>query len=283
MLKAFVSLGETLSLTKTCEQIGATRQTVRRHISDLEEIIGHKLFSIVERQYQLTPSGISHMDGAAKILRSVDIWSGVADLKSTVADGLELEEYTDADGRKFFSQQHPVSSIAINGLPLMKKSLEAWGTASGAIEHPAMAPIRPYLVLMRRGPSGWVFVDIGPESAYANWFGWKWSKSAIGMLVNDDSMGEDYTDFVSKAYNRVSTEGSVRLDHIYAHLLNAKSEQVPVTFQRLLLGCTFPDGTPGLILVAAGTSNVEIHGLKESELPEIPSDQIMDGVLDDNN
>jgi hypothetical protein len=200
MLRAFVCLSRHLNLSKACDELGATRQTVRRHITELEAIKGDKLFEVEERRYRLTPFGRGSLAGARSILQQIDAWSGQSALTRQLSGGLESSRYTDADGRAFYSQQHPVSKIALNGLPLVRKALVAWGNAETQIEHEAMEIIRPYAVLYRKGPAGWVFVDVGPESAYARWFGWAWSKSAIGKLMNEDNVGDEFNEFISGAY-----------------------------------------------------------------------------------
>lgn len=276
MLRAFVCMSRTLNLSKACQELGATRQTVRRHISDLERIRGEKLFEVVDRQYHLTPHGQASLDGAKSILLQLDTWSGQSSLRKKTSGGLESSRYVDSDGRGFLSQQHPVSKIALNGLPLLKKALVAWGNAETRIEHEAMKVIRPYSVLYRQGPLGWVFVDIGAESAYAKWFGWAWSKSAIGKLMTEDNVGDEFNEFIAGAYSRIYEEGGVRLDHLFAYLPKDGGDPLPVTFQRLLLGCVFPDGTPGLNVLAVITEKVEIDDLNEEDRPNLPEDLIMD-------
>lgn len=283
MLRAFVCMSRNLNLSKTCDELGATRQTVRRHITDLERIKGEQLFKVVDRQYHLTPYGQASLDGAKEILLQLDTWAGQSSLSKQVSGGLEASRYVDADGRAFYSQQHPVSKIAINGLPLMKRALVSWGNAEARIEHEAMEVIRPYTVIYRKGPTGWVFVDIGTESAYAKWFGWAWSKSAIGKLMNEDNVGDEFNEFIAGAYSRIYEEGGVRIDHLFAYLPKDGGDPLPVTFQRLLLGCVFPDGTPGLSVLAAITNQVEIDALDDSSKPEIPADLVMDspsGIAD---
>ena len=279
MLRAFVCMSRTLNLSKTCQELGATRQTVRRHLTDLERIRGEQLFEVSDRQYRLTSSGRECLDGAKNLLLQLDSWAGQSKLKKNVHRGLESSSYTDADGREFFSQQHPVSQIAMNGLPLMQEALSAWGRAGTRIEHKAWEVIRPYTVLFRKSAHGWVFVDIGTESAYAKWFGWTWSRSAIGKLMEEDNVGDEFNEFVSGAYSRIYEEGGIRLDHLYAHLPKDGGDPVPGTFQRLLLGCVFPDGTPGLSLLAVITRQVEIDALGEDYPSNIPDKLIMDDVL----
>jgi hypothetical protein len=276
MLRAFVCLSRHLNLSKACDELGATRQTVRRHITELEAIKGDKLFEVEERRYRLTPIGRGSLAGARSILQQIDAWSGQSALTRQLSGGLESSRYTDADGRAFYSQQHPVSKIALNGLPLVRTALVAWGNAETQIEHEEMEIIRPYAVLYRKGPAGWVFVDVGPESAYARWFGWTWSKSAIGKLMNEDNVGDEFNEFISGAYSRIYNEGGVRLDHLFAYLPKDGGDPLPVTFQRLLLGCVFPDGTPGLLVLAVITKQVEIDALEDGDIPDLPDELIMD-------
>ena len=280
MLRAFVSLSGTLNLSKTCDELGATRQTVRRHITDLEAIKGESLFEVSDRQYRLTPHGHAALPGAQSILFQLDAWSGQSALTRNISGGLELSTYTDADGRHFHSQQHPVSKIALNGLPLVRKALVAWANAEAKIEHAAMEDIRPYAILFRKGPAGWVFVEVGQESAYAKWFGWTWSRSAIGKLLNEDDTGDEYNEFIAGAYSRIYDEGGVRYDHILVHVSRDGGAPQPATFQRLLLGCVFPDGTPGLYVLVVITKQVEIDALDPADIPDLAPELIMDSLPD---
>ncbi|WP_299504684.1 LysR family transcriptional regulator [uncultured Roseobacter sp.] len=277
MLRAFVTLGKNLNLTKTCEELGVARQTVRRHINELEGIKGQPLFSVQNREYSLTPFGNALLADAEIILRQIKAWSGQSRLTRRSSNWLEIAHYLDASEREFFSQQHPISKIAEDGLPIMKRTLSAWGKAHTQIEDPAMADVRPYLVIYRKNPSGWICVEIGVKSAYAKWFGWTWSKSAIGKLSEADNAGDDYNDFISGAYARIHGEGGVRLDHLFAYLpRESNPDPIPISFQRLLMGCAFPDGAPGLAVLVLMTNQVEIDALPEKDVLFVPNDLVMD-------
>ena len=253
---------------------------MRRHFTDLDVIFGEPIFEVVERQYHLTAHGHELLDEAKSLLLRFDSWAGQCSLKMNASGGLEKLQYTDADGNVFHSQQHPVSQIALKGLPIMKTAFAAWAKAETQIEHEAMDQVRPYTVIFRKGPTGWVFAHVGKESAYARWFGWSWSRSAIGKLINEDNVGEQYNEFIEGAYSRIYDEGGVRLDHIFAHLPKDGGDPEPGMFQRLLLGGVFPDGTPGLILVAAITEQIDIDALEEADRPQLPLHLIMDSLPD---
>ena len=276
MLRAFVSLGRTLNLSQTCLELGATRQTVRRHIRDLEQIKGEALFDLVERQYRLTPFGRSSIVEAKFLLLKLETWAGLSNLKRDSSSGLEKLQYTDSIGRVYRSEQHSVSKIGMNGLPIIRKTFVAWGNAEAQFESDAMEKIWPYALLFRKGPSGWVFVRVGRESAYARWFGWEWSTSAIGKLISDDNIADEYNEFSLGAYARIYDEGGVRLDHVFAYLEKDGGDPKPVTFQRLLLGGVFPDGTSGLIVLSALTEQIDIQSLDAADRPKLDRDLIMD-------
>jgi hypothetical protein len=277
MLRAFVCLSETLNLSRACKELNATRQTVRRHITELEEIKGGKLFRVVDRQYQLTTLGSASLERAKSILRDVDAWSGQSALTKQSLDGMESSRYASGDGRIFYSQQHPISKISTNGSPLLQGTFAAWGQAGTRVEDEAMKAIRPFTVLYRKSADGWIFVDIGERSAYAEWFGWTWSKSAVGKLMQDDNVGDEFNEFIAGAYTRIFNEGGVRLDHLIAHLpKTGLSDLVPVTFHRLLMGCVFPDDTPGLLVLVVITRDVEIDAVEPSDLPHMPDEFLMD-------
>ena len=266
MLRAFESLARTLNLSETAENLGTTRQTVRRHISELEACRGGTLFSLHRQSYALTPLGASSLSGARSMLRQAERWSQGEIKSASGFQHLEYAQSSSGEGGKFLCQQHPVSAVSLYGTPLVQRTLTAWGAALAQIEAPEMVEIRPYLAIYRRSSEGWVCVEIGEKSTYARWFGWTWAKSAVGRLSEEDLAGQEYNSFISDAYDRIHGEGGVRLDHLFAHLPRESSEHpVPVTFQRLLMGCVFPDGTPALIVMPDVTSKVEIDGLSEAD------------------
>jgi len=57
MIRSFSTLAKRLNLSHAVEELGSTRQTVRRHIDNLEEIKGVVLFRVVDRRYELTEAG----------------------------------------------------------------------------------------------------------------------------------------------------------------------------------------------------------------------------------
>ncbi len=273
MLRAFDGLGRSLNLSETAENLGITRQTVRRHISDLEAIRGGPLFELKKQSYALTPLGKSSLSGARSIFRQAVRWSR-GEVSSTGGfQHLEYARYVSANGTIYLCQQHPVSAVSLCGTALVQQALMAWGGSLARIEGSLMVRMRPHLAIYRRSAEGWVCVEIGENSTYAKWFGWTWAKSAVGRLSEDDRAGDEYNRFVAGAYDQIQGEGGVRFDHNFAHLLRENSDDpVPITFQRLLMGCVFPDGAPALAVMTSVTSNVQIDGFSEEDRATVSND-----------
>ena len=65
MIRSFVTLAQTLNLSHAVAQLASTRQTVRRHIQQLEKAMGAPLFTIENRRYSLTKVGVEALPEAA--------------------------------------------------------------------------------------------------------------------------------------------------------------------------------------------------------------------------
>ena len=283
MLRAFDELARSLNLSEAAETLGVTRQTVRRHITELEESRGGPLFALRKQTYELTPTGKAALSGARSILRQVDRWSRGEVNSTSGFQHLEYAKYVSNGGKKFLCQQHPVSAVSHCGTQMIQQSLMAWGSAMARIEGSAMINMRPHLAIYRRSSEGWVCVEIGETSTYAKWFGWTWAKSAVGRLSEDDRAGGDYNKFIADAYERILGEGGVRFDHTFAHLPRESSDQpVPITFQRLLMGCTFPDGAPALAVMTSVTPNVQIEGLSQEDQATVSKEILKEFAIHEN-
>lgn len=256
-----MTLADTLNLSQTAEALATTRQTVRRHIDALEEEKGAPLFRLDGQAYVLTDFGRASLEDARLILNDVHRWAKSGVIVSRSSKYLEQARFLDSEGRLFLSQQHPVSQISRKGTDLVKRTFAAWGQSGGEISSPAFEAVGPSLVTYRGSAAGWVCVAVGQQSAYAKWFGSTWAQSAIGRLLHEDNAGDDVNDFVYAAYDRIYSTGSIRFDHVMAHLPRPDSvDPVPVTFHRLLIGCLFPDGAPALIVLVDITQDVDIPG-----------------------
>lgn len=274
MMRSFTTLASTLNLSHAVKELGSTRQTLRRHISLLEETKGVQLFTLKDRQYALTEAGKEALPEAQAILARGDAWLFG---KSKVLDGLQYLHHVEDDGWCHYQQQKPVSSIFSSKSTMLKSIVCAWSEAGGQLEHEAFQPVRNFCTVSRRHQGNWLFTEVGSESAYVTWFGWAMARSSIGRALAEMPGGDGFGRLVNQAYDEIEATQSIRLDHVFT--LFPKGEDAvmtPISYERLLLGARYPDNSFAMISVARRTYDVEIEGVSNEMLREMPEDMLMD-------
>ena len=79
MLRSFVTLAETQNLSQTVELLGVSRQTVRRHVRELELARGTVFFEPGESRYSLTEAGKNAAEDAQNLIMGMAEWvDGIA-------------------------------------------------------------------------------------------------------------------------------------------------------------------------------------------------------------
>ena len=273
MLRSFTRLAATLNLSHAVRELGSTRQTVRRHVAQLEELKGGALFLVSERQYALTELGRSILPETLDLLARANGWlSG----QSEMIDGLQYLRRQDPDGFFYFQQQQPIGKLFGSTSSLLPDVMKAWVHAGGHLEHEAMEPIRPHCTMFRRAGDDWLFTEVGEESSFVSWFGWTVSRSSIGRAIAEMPGGGNFGHLANASYGEVETNQSVRLDHIYTLLpKGTKAEMLPISFERLLLGARFPDDSFAMISAVRRTYDVEIKSVSQDMLRQMPEDMLM--------
>ena len=71
-LESFQAVAKTLSFTGAARRLGVPQSTVSRHISDLEQQLGAKLFYRTKRDVQLTEEGRAFLPYTGEILAAAE-------------------------------------------------------------------------------------------------------------------------------------------------------------------------------------------------------------------
>ena len=286
MLRSFATLARTLNLSETVRTLGKTRQTIRRHINSLEEIKGCKLLVLEQRGYRLTDEGKRCLEEAESILLQTEMWLGGSLASTDTISGLTNLNFVDDNGNPCMALQHPLHRLWHDSPPILQASFQAWTEARFNIKHAAMDRVRAYLMLFRQVEDLWICAAIGNKSSYATWFSAKWVNSAVGNqlgstaprgFLRDQQMTSLFNELTGYAYSSALKQGNARLDHIYAYLTRDDGNPPqPVSYQRLLLGCKYPDGQDVLAVVIARTNRIEIQGLESDGHIPMPSELEME-------
>ncbi len=260
LLRSYTVLARTLNLSKAVRELGSTRQTVRRHIKLLEEQKGQALFRLEERQYYLTDAGKRCLKEAEDLLERSEAW---LDNRSGQGDNLHSIACEEKDGcPPYYLQQYSLAHLWQEGTPLLQYGFKCWANAKGKTENIEESGIHPYLMFFRQLDDRWICVETGRKSAYATWYGWRRGRSSVGRDVMDLLEVPVFANHLAQPFNEVKNNGSVRLDHIFTKVMDEENgTMVPVSYQRLLMGCRFPDGNFALAILVDPTLDIEIPGL----------------------
>ena len=277
MLGSFSSLARTLNLTQTTEELGVSRQTIRRHIRDLEELRGAPLFNFHERKYSLTEFGKEALVEAEMILLKAKYWT--CDQTSTV-NGLYAGAEILEDQTPFYVQQHKLSDIWRMAPPIIIEGFRAWASSGFQLEAPEMLLIRDYLAVFRKRNSEWICTEMGDNSAVASWRGLAAARSAVGTVFDVNPLGIDATRSLMDAHESVIRTGGAWYDHISTRQQREpKGAKYPVHYQRLVLYFEFPDGQPAAASLSARTNKIEISNMPSSDFQAMPESDLMDSIV----
>ena len=127
MIRSFVTLAATLNLSHAIKDLCSTRQTVRRHISTLEEAMGAPLFFVDDRQYFLTDAGNNALADAKDILARGTTW--LRGQSSSIGHLQHLK--AKVDDWDFYQEQQPLGRIWSDNSLLLRETFRAWAMSAG--------------------------------------------------------------------------------------------------------------------------------------------------------
>lgn len=273
MLRSFTMLAKHLNLSRAVSEINSTRQTVRRHIDQLEELKGGPLFYLKDRQYQLTDLGRSVLPEAQDLVARAEGW---ATGKSSLVNGLQRLEHLQDDGWFLYQQQHPLGKLFQSKHPMLRNVLQAWAASGGELEHESMNAVRADVMVFRRINDEWLCVEIGENSSFMSWFGRATAQSSIGRSMDLFPGGDGFGHLLRLAYLEVETTGGVRLDHTLTRVARVEGgDPVTLSFQRLLAAARFPDGSFAMISAVVRSYDVELQGVDDTTRMGMPEELLM--------
>jgi biotin operon repressor len=266
MLRSFVTLADTLNVSRAVQLLGVTRQTLRRHIETLEASRGQQLFTVEDRQYRLTDEGCQAVQEARSLLERGRAW---LESEAGHRDGLFQFTLSREDGYFYHLQQHPISRVWTHEGPVMKEAIKAWAQSEGHIEHPAFQDVRPHALVFRFLDDHWLCAEVGEASDFARWYGWSWARSSVGRKIDGLPGAGRFNFSAAQSYDELRATQGLRLDHVATLMPHGPDDVMrPICFARLLLGCRFPDGSFAMVSMVDRSCEIDIPGLDPAVIAE---------------
>ncbi|MEX0369846.1 MAG: LysR family transcriptional regulator [Tateyamaria sp.] len=270
MMRSFTTLARTLNLSHAVTELNSTRQTVRRHISQLEEIRGARLFDVVNRRYELTEEGKAALPAAQNLLGQGQLW-----LQGQLVDveGLMGMSHEEPTGWYYHQQQQPISVAWKSSSALFRAAIRQWSLANGALETDAMRPIRPYALVYRDTIAGWICTEVGESSFYSEWYGWAEARSSVGRSLDRFPFGPNLARVMDVPLREVQRTRGMRIDQVVTR--NRRNPDGPMenlVFERLLLGCHLPDDSFALLVLVDRPDAIRVASVDPGILATMPED-----------
>lgn len=279
MLRSFIELAETLNLSAAAKKLETTRHTIKRHIAELESLKGQKFFTYDNRSFKLTMQGLSALEEARYLVSQANSWLAK---KSDAGEQFPNSVFQNQD-EYLYVEEYQIADVWKYGVPLLQAGLKCWVEAKGQIENEEFAKIRPYLVMFRSQQESWLCVEIGEESSFMSWVGWKVAKSSIGTCLDFDPIVSKSGRQMTDAYKYAAKSGGIVYEHVCATLPRGGVEGLhPVNFQRLIFSCFYPDGSLALATLVARTNKVLIEGIDPAVVPKMPDADVMEFDIEDS-
>ncbi|MEL6452444.1 MAG: LysR family transcriptional regulator [Pseudomonadota bacterium] len=262
MIRSFTTLARTLNLSHAVSELNSTRQTVRRHIAQLEAMRGEPLFQVKDRRYDLTDAGHAALPEAQDMMARAHAWSR----GQTGSHGaLQYLKAREGDW-VFYQQQQPMGTIWTDKSVLLRETYRAWMMAGYEIESPCLGHVRPYLMVYRHTDAGWICVEFGEKSAYVNWFGLDYARSSIGRPIAKLPAGEEFGRMLDQSFHDIEANQLARLDHVFTRMPKLQGQtQATLVYQRLMMAGFFPDRSPAVLTLVLPTAEVNIKDLDDEQ------------------
>ena len=269
ILRSVSAMGRELNLSRAAEVSGIARPTLRRHITAFRELCGGAVFELEGQAYRLTALGrdlLPHIDDL--LMQSERLVTG----KGFRRDGL-IHASIELPGGAFHTQQHALNEVWTTGAKGLELGMDCWFGARGRLEAAAIAPVRDRLIVLRRSREDWLCVEVGEDSAMARWLGWEWAKSAVGKPIAQNPISNEANRLLMDPLDHVELFGGVWYDHVSALFRRpGTATNEPVNYQRLVMHCTFPDGSPAVATLVETTNQIRIEGIDPASIGAEPID-----------
>lgn len=231
---SFVKLAYVGDVNLAAEALSVTRQTVKRHIVELEDLLDAQLFDVVASKSRLTSLG--------------NLWLPRAQELMDVASAF-LRRKTSANAA-YLSTHIPLRHL-FNGddcSPDLRELAYAWKRSDFKLNSDEILPFLDRCIVYERQNGRWYTRSMGENAAFSQWFGKEEAQKSVGQPISDIATSEELYGEVNYLLDRVYTQGGLFLTEVACALGKPGHDQrVPVMYQRLMAELVDESGRPVVV------------------------------------
>lgn len=220
-VRSFVKLAYLGDVQKVASSLGNTRQSVKRHILELENLLNAQLFEHVGTVSTLTSIGALWLPKAQEFFEVASAFLS--------RRGASRAEYQSSQVPLRMLLNDPSNS------ELLRQFARAWLAGDQTLSCSKLAPFIEDCVIYERQNGRWVSKKIGNKSAYYKWFGNEIALRSEGRLLEDMETGSDLEAEVAFLLDGIYVRGGLHFSEVACNLFApGKYGRQPLLYQRLL-------------------------------------------------
>lgn len=230
-VRSFVKLAYMGDVRQVSKHLDITRQSIKRHILELENLLDAQLFERVGTSSALTSMGTLWLP------RAQEFFELSASFLNRRGSNQAHYQSTQLPFRMLLKDQSNSS--------MLRDFAKAWLQSEQDLSDSCIQPFLSHCIVYERKSGAWVSREIGAKSAFSRWFGTEITIRSKGQRLSKMETGGDLQDEISFLLDGVYTRGGVHFSEVACNLHKpGEADRCPVLYQRLLAELSDKDGQP---------------------------------------
>lgn len=230
-VRSFVRLAYLGDVREAALQLGTTRQSIKRHVLELENLLEAQLFETIGATSRLTNMGALWLPRAQEFFELAGAFLN--------RKGSNQAQYRSTQLPLRMLLRDPSNSELLRSFAL------SWMQDGQSTRSRCYSSYKDHCILYERVAGSWQSREIGKNSAFSKRFGPNITKKSEKKKLSEMQTGSDLHDEISLLLDGVYTRGGLHFSEVACNLYNsAGTQREPVLYQRLLAELTDQDDRP---------------------------------------
>lgn len=221
-VRSFVRLAYLGDVSIAARELETTRQTIGRHIMELENLLECTLFEAVGANSRMTEWGVLWLPRAEEIFDTCSALFSKKDKRNT----------------EYRSTQLPLRMLLRDSSISKRLSAfaGAWMLGDKSLSCERMAQFHDHWITYERKKGTWCARSVGANSALSQFYGQDLATNSAGATIQQMISGTELRDEISFLLDSIYTRGGIHFSEVACRLIKpGTTEPITVLYQRVLV------------------------------------------------
>lgn len=233
-VRTFVKLAYSGNVNSVADRLGMTRQSIKNHIVQLENLLEAALFERVGTNSRLTDMGTLWLPRAQEFYEAASVFL----------------RRTGAKNARYRSTNLPLRMLIKDETSsnLLRRFAHSYNLGANETDHPEFLQFREECIVYEVDQGAWGSQQIGSKTPFAQWFGVDAAQNSTGKPLSDMVTGDDLRDEISFALDECYLKGGLHFAEVACDYRTPNGDgRETVFYQRLLADMTKEKGRPQIV------------------------------------